>query len=158
MTWTSPQVWDTGDVITAGKMNAISDNLRALKNPPLAQVTKTGTASNYQAVNPSGFVLIAPDFDLTLETTGGDLLIGFSGYHQNHSAWYDVRIDGSQVGDSLHGLTFPVGGSVSLLFLKTGVGAGTHNVELVWRTANDTHPSTLVTIDRVAQFWVREVN
>jgi len=162
-TWKGIHNWAVGEALTAGNMNNyINDNLDALKAPPTDDYV-VDEGADYSTTSTSWVDVDSSDLQLTITTTGGDVLIGFYGFHVNASSscYFDVTLDGTRIGGD-DGLQRAYTGytPVSFVYLKTGLSAGTHVFKLQWRvlgatsylyagagtTNNDLHP----------QFWVRE--
>jgi hypothetical protein len=169
MPWTTPKTWVNNDPLTASDMNThIRDNLNALKAPPTAQYT-ANEASNYQTTGTTFASVDATNLNLSITTTGGDVLIGFHGTALNSTTgvtMFDVLLDNTTRLGGDDGF-FSTGGTANLyqvasfVHLVTGLSAGTHNFKLQWRVSSGT--TTLyagagtANADTHPQFWVREV-
>jgi len=179
-TWTPPKDWQTGAVVTAAEMNTyISNNLLALKNRVSAQY-RLAEATDYSTTSTSFVDVDATRLALTLETTGGHLLVGFHGVVRTFNGmgvYFDVDIDGTRVGGD-DGITMTEANetysaqNLSFVRLVTGIEAGSHTVKLQWKKATSTanavvlyaggssHISTVgQTVEGMMhpQFWVLEV-
>jgi hypothetical protein len=166
MAWTAPKEWDVGDLLTAVDMNTyVSDNTAALKNPPTASYV-TDESSNFQTTSNS-FVDVNAVFNLTLTTSGGDLLICFSGTILTGASVVvalDVELDGTRIGgnDGIIANGINSNAPWSFVRLKTGVSAASHTLKLQWKTSGST--ATMYAgagssnYDLHPQFWVREVS
>lgn len=178
-TWESPKDWQTGAVVTAAEMNTyISNNLLALKNRVSAQY-RLAEAADYSTTSTSFVDVDATRLALTLETTGGHLLVGFHGCMKavGFGVYFDVDIDGTRVGgDDGIIMTDPQSTygaqSISFVRLVTGIEAGSHTVKLQWKKATATSNavtlfaggSTYISTGTYVvegmlhpQFWVLEV-
>ncbi len=153
MAWTTPKTdWQVGELVSPGDLNAVSENLAALD-----RVRKTiaahATTADLRIPNSSTFVDIDSNFNLTITTTGGDVLVHFHGVVTAHDFKIDVDIDGTRQGDADHGLRYGGGGadneSVSFTRLVQNLSAGSHTFKLQGK-----HDTTL---RAGAQFWVREI-
>lgn len=170
-TWTTPKTWSTGEALTASDMNAhIRDNLDALKAPPTDNY-ECNEASDYTTTSTTFVDVDATNLNLTITTTGGDVMVGFYGTVKhsaasNNAIKFDVDLDGSLIAgdDGLIGTNFPAASqsrAVSFVVLVTGLSAGSHTFKLQWHTASAT--ATLYAgagtsiFDVHPQFWVREV-
>ena len=170
-TWTTPKTWSTGEALTASDMNThIRDNLDALKAPPTDEYT-CDESSEYTTTSASFVDVDATNLNLTITTTGGDVMVGFYGTVKHSAASsngvkFDVDLDGSLIAgdDGLVGTNFAASNqikAVSFVTLVTGLSAGSHTFKLQWNTAAAT--ATLYagagasTFDVHPQFWVREV-
>ena len=137
-------------------------------SPGSALVTVSGKSTDY-STNSTTFVAIdSTEFKLSVTTHGGDLLVWFNGAvgwnPARLHAIFDVEFDGVRVGDTdglapvyLYG--DPEG--AAFIYRITGVSAGAHTVELVWRasSANNIYLRVGGTTGQVykAQFGVMEV-
>jgi hypothetical protein len=164
MAWTAPKTWVVGEAVTAGDLNThIRDNLLALKAPPTTYV-KLDEASDYTTTSTSFVAIDNTKLNLSITTTGGDVLIVFFANIANGTSHtqIDIEFDGVAMGGD-NGLIRVSGGSgnytlASLACIKTSVSAGTHAVRVMWKVPSGT--STLyagTTLDIHPMFWVREV-
>lgn len=175
--WTAPITWTVGELVTANQLNEqIRDNLDYLKAMP-KDLYKADEASNYTTSSTS-FVSIdtsggTTDYSLTLDTSGGDVLIGFNGMVEanasTQSVNFDVLVDGSRTGsdDGITGFRMDttavnVALPVSFTWIVTGLSAGTHSFILQWKT--NTSSVTLYGGAGTANgrnvhpiFWVKEI-
>ncbi|MCY4071868.1 MAG: hypothetical protein OXG60_11270 [Chloroflexi bacterium] len=160
MAWTTPKTdWTTGELVAASDLNAIGDNLAALRNLGKAAYTTTG---DIQA-NPRDFVKIDSDnLNLTITTTGGDVLVHFHGsitQENNHAVFLDIEVDGARIGGANGTLVNQIiwggrGTEISILSftrLVQNLSAGSHTFRLQWKSASRN------TLKAGAQFWVREI-
>lgn len=98
--WTTPRVWQPGESIDKAKMNAISNNLRFLYNPPAKQWTTRGTsvAAASHTTTSGGFISDdwagMSNIDLTLEITGlRDIYLHMIMPYQNNTATARTTFD-----------------------------------------------------------------
>jgi len=153
MAWTTPKTdWATGELVSASDLNAVNENLAALKNPATVVYTST---EDIAVPNHSTFTDIDSNkFNLTITTTGGDVLVNFDGAATTHDFRIDVEVDGTRQGDVEYGLRR--GGSyahnefVSFTRLVQNLSAGSHTFKLQGKFNT--------TLRAGAQFWVREVS
>jgi len=75
MVWKTPRNWGVEDAVTKARLNQISDNLAALKNPPSDEYFLPAVDISTTSTVP---VDIDPNGGLVVTTTGGDLLIGLN--------------------------------------------------------------------------------
>ncbi len=175
-TWTTPKTWNTGDPLTASDMNTqIRDNLTVLKAPPTT-LFRADQMSDY-STSSTTFVDVdgaGTELELSITTTGGDVLIGFVGSvsvpGQAINIYFDIYYDSvGRIGqdDGLMVISQYYSGTVtkapvSLICLKTGLSAGTHTFKPQWKVASGT--ATLFAgagtsgLDVHPIFWVREVS
>lgn len=180
MAWTAPTTRSTGELITASIWNTdLVDNLVMLKDPP---------SENYEADEGSDYTTTSTSFtdvdagtgantkfrrDIT--TFGGDVMVSFhgsltaNGGASTNRVWFDVSLDGSQVGGdggflAIHAFsTLAVKIPFSFVRLITGLAAASHTFKLQWKVTS----GVTATLDAGAgtangdihpQFWVREVS
>ena len=150
MAWTTPKTdWTIDDLVAASDMNAIGENLAALKNPSAAAYA---TAADMSISNSSAFADIDSSFNLTIDTAGGDVLVHFHGTVTHSGLRLDVDVDGTRQGDADYGIRR--GGLnhelVSFSRLIQNLSPGTHTFKLQARNSS-------ATLRAGAQFWVREL-
>lgn len=163
MAWTTPKTWVVGEAVTASDLNAhIRDNLLALKAPPTTLV-KLDEATDYTTTSTSFVPIDNTKLNLSITTTGGDVLIVLMGVAANstYQTYFDIEFDGVAIGGD-NGLTrcSPTTAPVTLVYLKQSVSAGLHSVRIVWKVASAASASTFYagpSIDIHPTFWVREV-
>lgn len=138
-TWTTPkQDWALGEVVDAGDMNAIGENLAYLEiGGARAVVTVAGAVTS----SASWGVLAT----LNVVTRGGDILVGYSaaGYHTGGGrGYFDVAVDGTRlaVNGSNGSLEVTPAGAgtasaVGFTLLVAGVSAGAHVITVEWKTS-----------------------
>ncbi|MCY4537971.1 MAG: hypothetical protein OXE52_07040 [Chloroflexi bacterium] len=155
MAWTTPKTdWETGELIAASDINAVNENMAALKNPASAVYTTTERISTTSRTFAD---VDSNNLNLTITTTGGDVLVQFSGTVNHDSGakgYYDVEIDGTrQGGDDGIRQDNPDIVVVAFAHLFQNMSAGTHTFKLQWRTNTGT-----LHIEPYSQFWVREIS
>jgi len=153
MAWTTPKTdWETGELVSADDLNAVSENLAELD-----RVRKTvaahATTVDIRIPHSATFVDIDSHFNLTITTAGGDVLVHFHGVVTASDFKIDVGIDGTRQGQADHGLRYGGGHAnnelLSFTRLVQNLSAGSHTFKLQGK--NDT------TLRAGAQFWVREI-
>lgn len=163
MSWTIPKTWTVGEPLTAGDMNThLRDNLLALKQRPSAAIILDET-SNY-ATTSAYFVDVDPaKLSLTIETTGGDVLVGLVAYAYGLALW-DLTVDGARQagGDGLlRGLAVSGYHPLTFVWMLSGLAAGVHQVRLQWRSASGTAylyaGDGAAGLDLHPQFWLKEL-
>lgn len=141
MPWTPPYTqWEEGDIVAALDLNAIEENLQTLKSPPFALVN-LNEAANYVSSSTTFVDVSAARLALTLVTSGGDVLVTFTGSVTlsavNAAAFFDLLVDGVRVaGDD--GIFLVTASSsttqnASFTYWLTGLVAGAHTIKLQWR-------------------------
>ena len=162
MAWTTPKTdWETGELVAASDMNAIGENLAALRNPGSARYTTTEEI----VANVAEFTDVdSTNTNMTITTNGGDVLVHFHGSvsRRNTSAtqyvFFDVEIDGSRQGGVSGILKSPIDGyehNVSFAYLVQNLEAGSHTLKLQWKENGGGNNS--VALAPGAHFFVREI-
>jgi hypothetical protein len=167
--WTAPRTWATGELVTAAILNThVRDNLEFLKTPPTTSFI-ADQGSDYTSTTTSFANVNATDLALVITTSGGDVLLGFSGSAliASGTLFLDVDMDGARIGGDDGLVAISTSGAsnrmnVSFLRLVRSVVAGSHTFKLQWKgtggaltlyagagtSLGDIHP----------QFFVREVS
>ena len=159
MAWTTPKTnWATGELVSAEDMNAIGENLAALKQPATAEYITTAeiqgnTAGQFADVDSN-------NLNLTITTAGGDVLVHFEGVLQSVRSdlhtnnLFDFDVDGNRQGRE-DGLTraYVTNTRIKQNFTRLirNLSAGSHTFKLQWQNSRN------VKIYPGAQFWVREI-
>lgn len=172
MSWTVPRTFQVGELITASMLNEqIRDNMNALKSPP-SDNYELDEASDYTTTQTTFVAVDATNLELTIVTTGGDILVHFHGCVEHGTPnfiCFNLNLDSIAVaGDDGIIRCRPAAtagtGTIAVSFsrLLTNVAAGTHVIRLTWKTGAGT--ATLLagagTLNRDVhgQFWAREVS
>lgn len=156
MTWIQPKTWSNEPLIAADMNTHIRDNLLALKHPP----TQSHVLTSIVSTTSTSYVSISSDFEFTITTTGGDVMLGLFGrlYCGTGTGYFDIEVDGvdyfSNAGSgtyygALHANILHQG----FMALITGLSAGSHTFKFKFRITAGTF-----TINQGAQAWVREVS
>jgi hypothetical protein len=147
MGWTTPRTWVVGELVTKTMLDThLRDNLMALKDPPSAHVVRDN--AGVYTTN-SGTLVPVDDvnFKATLTTFGGDVLVWFVGTFNASSGTnvvLDIRVDGTdRLGAGFEGLLVQsLGTSKTVIaippLIVTGLDAGEHSFELLWRSTGVT--------------------
>ncbi|MCY4071254.1 MAG: hypothetical protein OXG60_08135 [Chloroflexi bacterium] len=152
MAWTTPKTdWEVGELMRSGAMNAVGENLVELDRVRKTVAVHTTTA-DIAIPNSRTFVDIDSNFNLTITTAGGDVLVHFHGVVVNHPLRIDVEVDGTRLGHDEYGLRRGEVDHelVNFTHLVQNLSAGSHTFKLQGRN----HRTTLRSH---AQFWVREI-
>ncbi|MCY4071256.1 MAG: hypothetical protein OXG60_08145 [Chloroflexi bacterium] len=162
MAWTKPKTdWNNGELVTAENMNAVGENLAALREPSANQIAVYTTPHDIIGHTDAFADVDSNNLNLTLVTTGRDVLVHFHGFlnrtlGSNVDTYFDVDVDGNLQGNT-YGVTgirvTSVGMPVAFTRLVQGLSAGSHTFKLKWRNRRDRGSRLL----RSAQFWVREI-
>jgi hypothetical protein len=110
--WTPPRTWNVGELVTAGLLNThLRDNLEYLKaqiDLPL-NFAAAASASLYTTTSTSFADVDGTNLKLTLTTSGGAVLLGFSTLAKHNTAAGEARldwqIDGARIGDTTYGVS-----------------------------------------------------
>ena len=157
MAWTTPKTdWATGELVTAEDMNAVGENLAQLGNVRSAVAVYT-TTERISTASRTFVDVDSINLNLTITTTGGDVLVQFSGsVDHDHSAlgYYDVEVDGARLGgaNGIRTDKYVDGVVVTFSHLIQDLSAGSHTFKLQWRTNTGR-----LHIEPHSQFWVREI-
>lgn len=162
MAWTTPKTnWATGELVAAGDMNAIGENLAALGSVREAvgayKTTEDITAGVREFTD-----IDSSNLSLTITTTGGDVLVHFHGSVGRFNggrtgAEIDLDVDGDREGGDSGILKLSLNDQVrtpSFTRLIQNLRAGSHTFKLQWKQSNSAVGARLFA---GAQFWVREV-
>lgn len=147
MAWTTPKTdWEALDVPDEDDMNAIGENLEALKDPA-GDINNVNEASNFTTTSTS-FATVHAATTASITTTGGRVLVTFTGsctHSQNSGAiYFNLQIDGSgdyAANDGIFLQTITTAGQVmncSFLFWVEGLSAGAHTIALRWKVGSGT--------------------
>ena len=171
MAWTTPKSWTTEPLTSYDLNTHLRDNLIALKSPPTATVDLFDTVP--RTTSSTTFTPIdATHLSHTLTTTGGDLLVGFSGLFYSATTSYinlDLELDSVLVSgdDGLVAMDLVAAQydvpTVSFTHLITNVAPGSHTLRMMWKTTTGTvslicGPTNASGIRVHNYFWVREIS
>ena len=155
MAWTTPKTdWATGELVAAGDLNAVGENLAALAAPSSADYKTPDDIVKYS----NDYVDIDSDnLNFTITTTGRDVLVHFQGVvHRADSSdltvFFTVDIDGERHGGVSAGIgdyNYPI----SFTHLITNLSAGPHTFKMQWRGQHNKG----VRLKGGAHAWVREI-
>lgn len=162
MAWTTPKTdWTTGELVSASDMNAIGEDLAALRS--LSATVAVYTTTQNVPIDSNTFVDVDSDnLNLTITTEGGDVLVHFHGStrHDESSAtvYFDLDVDGNRQGGN-GGIMESRGNNyhgVSFTRLIQNLSAGSHTFKLQWRESSSSS-GRRARLTAHAQFWVREI-
>jgi hypothetical protein len=173
MAWTTPRTWLPGEILTATKLQAVSDDLQYLYARPSLALTVRGSGTNITSTSLTFAAVDNAQFYGTVTTTGADLKLSLNAScaHSiaNTLVAFDVLIDGINYASSLSGTAVTNGlwafrpTTAAIVYTFSGdhiipaglLAAGTHNFSLVWR-GGAAGTSTLAINGYVCQFRVSE--
>lgn len=154
MAWTTPKSWLAGSPLGASELNThLRDNMNALKAPPtdLHDIT-----ASHNTTSTSWGDVDGTNLALTITTTGGDILVSFSGAGSmaagGNFGYLGISLDGVDL--YTNGIVYTtVAGYVGLSFavLLQSVAAGSHTVKLRFKVSGSTF-----TTAGIGQFFIRE--
>jgi hypothetical protein len=153
MAWTNPKTWVASSPAGAAELNThLRDNLNALKSPP----TDAKNVGAHSTSSTSYVDVDSTNLSVTIETTGGDILVTFSGSGSMAAAgnfgYLTISLDG--VDQWTGGITVAtVAGYQGMSFAVwlIGVAAGSHTIKLRYKVSGST-----LTIIGAGQFAARE--
>ena len=162
MAWTTPKTW-VSEVLTSNDMNTyLSDNTQYLYDQltaGLAEYTYTRAgAVDYSTTSTTAVDIDATNMVATLTTSGGDLLVNFTGsIYRGGGTAQDIA-----VAVLLDGTTYQLyqrldAGSFNVSFTRVfnGVSAGSHTLRMRWRL---TVSGTTMTLNGLhSHFSIREL-
>lgn len=166
MAWTDPKTW-TAEVLSSSDLNThLRDNLNALKNPPSDFYTFNDTA-DWSMSSTSWADIDATDLNVSITTTGGDVIVHFHGTILGATqSYFDFTINGTRhAGDD--GIIRMAGNSLHyaavFTMIVSGLAAGTYIFKMQWKAAaasaiNLFAGAGTANTDVHGQFWAREVS
>lgn len=178
MTWHAPITWHIDQLVTETDLNEqLRDNMTYLKervDAPAFGLYHIQETVDYTVLN-YAFVDVDPvKLALTLNTQGGDVLVGFFGtvYAPNTAdanVYFDVAVNGIRRGGSegiilvsmKNGSGLPLLNSpVAFTLWVTGLPVGTYTFKLQWKTNGQTVGlrSGGGGLGIFSQFWAREMS
>lgn len=157
--WTNPITWGATPITVNLLNEQIRDNTEHLKDPPTDEFSPAyaSGAVTYQTTSTS-FVNVDTDFNLSITTFGGDILVSFMGRVLG-TYFLDFTLNGSRVGgnDGICGANLETGTQLntpSFLWLLTDMPAGDYQINLVWKTLD----TASMDGNFPPQFLVREIS
>lgn len=156
MPWTPPKDWQAGEIVTETDLDTyISGNDEALYERTIGAAADRVTVIDSAFNSTSSAYVSIPDLEITLTTTGGDVMVTFIGLvvcPGDRTARLAVTVDNGPEAV----ICFHVGNngsnwnSVGASHIFTGVGAGTHT----FRVRSSYYS---LTTDRFFLFDAREI-
>lgn len=166
--WTTPRTWVTNELVTAPLMNThLRDNLDYLFTRP-RDVDNVNSAGNYSTTSTTFADVSTSELALTLTTTGGRVLVGFTGsvyvVATAVRVYFNVAIDGTtQVADD--GLLVMEATAnprlASFVYMSDVLSVATHTIRVQWKTNAGTMGmyagAGTASFDVHPQFWALEI-
>lgn len=135
MAWTTPHTWNNEIATGAQWTIELRDNQRALKYPPAAGY-QADELTDYATISSTYANVDGTNYNFSLSTTGGDVMLGFMG--GGTGVYIDVLVDGNRViNDTDGGLVdcTAYGSGACFIHILTGLAAGVHTFVLQFKTA-----------------------
>ena len=166
MTWTTPKTWSSEPLTSLDLNTYMRDNQNYLKDRLDNGAGSFVSGAALLTTTATEFVDVDADkLSLTLETHGGDVLIGFTGTVQSQlssgASYFNVAVDDvdyvaddgilrdSAASANRHG-------PISFVMLISGLNAGSHSFKLRWKTAYN-NTSRIDVVNLHPQFWAKEI-
>ena len=165
--WTPPRTWTVGELVTAGVLNThLRDNLEYLKaqNDLPLNVATAASPTSYSSASTVFTDVDSAALSLTLITSGGAVLLGFSTHVQHNAVLGETRLDwninGTRIGDPTYGTCFMQAAAASThtpvtYMLMRALAAGTHTLKLQFASSGGT--TTLGGIAGGINMWALEL-
>lgn len=166
MAWTTPKTWSSEPLTSLDLNTYVRDNQIYLRERLENSADTLVSADAVLSTTSTEFVDVDADkFALTLTTSGGDVLVGFTGTAQNRnragSIYFNLSVDNVDyvADDGITRETAPTGdrhGPMSFVILVRGLSAGSHTFKLRWKVSSG-NTCRLDVVDLHPQFWVKEI-
>lgn len=169
MAWTSPKTW-TSEPLTSVDLNTyVRDNQNHLKDRIDSSVSTVVSGSRNYSTTATEWVDVDPKaLALTLQTHGGDVLLGFTGAvsHNGDSkvTYFNVAVDGNdyfsddgvtQFNNASHNDRFRFK-PISIVVMIPSLSPGSHVFKLRWKTLSG-NASAMDIKTTHPQFWAKEI-
>lgn len=173
MAWTTPKTW-TSEPLTSSDLNTyIRDNqndIRSRQDNNADYILDEG--SDYTTTSTTFTEVDATNLSLTITTTGGDVLVFFSGsvrMSANRYGFFNIEVDATdKFTNDGHTMIFGTPtdtalAPVTMAVLCEGLSAGSHTFQLKWKVGSGGGTLTMYAgagtsdADVHPQFWVQEV-
>lgn len=136
MSWTHPRTW-LPEKITADKLNQeIRDNFTALKDPQHDEYAPSYAAGNLISTSSTSWTTMT-DFELSLTTEGGDVLIILN-VDVDAAAYFDIEVNNSRKGGSDGTMGTSAAGPILLIWLLTEIEPQTLSIVGKWKVPSGT--------------------
>ena len=157
MVRTTPKTdWANGELVTAAHLNAIGENLAAVRNLGLAVGTTTAEIVEIHNPNNAFINVDSVNLNLTILTFGGDVLAHFHGAidprGDDRVCRFDIEVDGTRLGGDtgIMAARPKYDRGVCFTRLVQNLSPGSHMFNLQWKHRE-------IRLLAGAQFWVREI-
>ena len=167
MAWTTPKTWSSEPLTSLDLNTYVRDNQNHLKDRLDNSAQRIVSSTTKFTSNSQDFVDVdAAKLALTLETHGGDVLVGFTGAVQNSatfgSTYFNLAVDGvDYIADDGIARSSPTSTgsaqeSVTFVILVSDLAAGSHTFKIRWK-ASSGNTSSMNVVDLHPQFWAKEI-
>ena len=169
MAWTSPKTWSSEPLTSLDLNTYVRDNQNFLMDRLGNSAASLASGAAILSTTSTKFVDVdATALSVTLVTTGGDVLVGFTGTVQSQkslgASYFNVAVDGvdyiADDGIIRQTAAFSNGGNrhgpISFVMLIADLAAGSHSFKLRWKTSSN-NVSKMDIVDIHPQFWAKEI-
>lgn len=169
MAWTSPKTW-TSEPLTSIDLNTyVRDNQNHLKDRIDSSVSRVVSGAANYSTTATEWVDVDPrELSLTLQTHGGDVLLGFTGairHHANNKAsYFNIAVDDKDY-FSDDGVTQFHNAAredvfrfkpLSIVVMIPALAPGSHVFKLRWKTGSG-NTALMDVVETHPQFWAKEI-
>lgn len=167
--WTTPKTW-TSEPLTSVDLNTyVRDNQNHLKDRiDSSASTVVDGITNYSTTATEWVDVDPQELSLTLQTHGGDVLLGFTGalYHRfdNKVTFFNIAVDERNYFSDDGVTQFNNGGRddglrfkpLSVVVMIPNLPTGRHVFKLRWKTVSG-NITTMDIVKTHPQFWAKEI-
>lgn len=169
MAWTTPKTWASEPLTSVDLNTYVRDNQNHLKDRIDSSASTVVSGIRNYSTTATEWVDVDPqELSLTLDTHGGDVLLGFAGaiYHRldNKATYFNIAVDDSnyfsgdgvtQFHNSAHNDAFRFK-PLSIVVMIPSLSTGSHVFKLRWKTSRD-NTATMDIVRTHPQFWGKEI-
>ncbi len=169
MAWTTPKTW-TSEPLTSVDLNTyVRDNQNHLKDRIDSGASNVVSGARNYSTTATAWVDVDPQtLALTLQTHGGDVLIGFTGaiYHVGEGAvtYFNIAVDDSEYFSDDGVTQFQNAGlndrfrfkPLNIVVMIPSLSTGSHVFKLRWKTSRG-NTTTMDIVRTHPQFWGKEI-
>ena len=169
MAWTTPKTWISEPLTSIDLNTFVRDNQNHLKDRIDNSASRIVSGPNSISTTSSEWVDVDPqELSLTLQTHGGDVLVGLVGAMRNSNGYkwtnFNISVDGTDyfADDGFTALETDYGENgmrfkpFCVVVLIPDLAAGNHTIGLRWKTqAGNT--AIIDIVETHPQFWAKEI-
>lgn len=138
MAWTTPKTWSSEPLTSSDLNTYIRDNQAYLLDRLESSAQHYFRSSGAYTTTSATLVDVdATNMNLTINTTGGDVFVGFRGWVISGSSGYEIAVDLDSGTSVTLMMGVPYGtsytGNASFIAIFTGLSAGSHSFKLQFR-------------------------